>query len=62
MTAEVRLKNVEEARTILGPLDRNANLLREAFEVDLVHRGDALRILGPDDKVQAVRALLERAL
>jgi phosphate starvation-inducible protein PhoH and related proteins len=62
MSSDLRLKNVEEARTLLGPLDRNANLIRKAFEVDLVHRGDQLKILGPEGRVQEVRVLLEKAL
>ncbi len=62
MSAEIRLKNVEEARTLLGPLDRNANLIRKSFGVDLVHRGDQLKILGPEGRVQDVRSLLEKAL
>lgn len=62
MSAELRLKNVEEARTLLGPLDRNANLIRKSFGVDLVHRGELLKILGPESRVQEVRSLLEKAL
>ena len=62
MSAEIRLKNVDEARTLLGPLDRNANLIRKSFGVDLVHRGDQLKILGPEGRVQEVRNLLDNAL
>ncbi|MFQ5504000.1 MAG: PhoH family protein [Planctomycetota bacterium] len=62
MNTELRLHNHEEARVLLGPLDRTARLLRETFDVQLVHRGDVLRILGDGEGVGEVRALLERAL
>jgi phosphate starvation-inducible PhoH-like protein len=62
MSAELRLQNTEEARVLLGPLDRTAKLLRRAFGVTLVHRGDSLKVLGEDDGVADARQILEQAL
>ncbi len=62
MDSEVRLQNMEEARVLLGPLDRTAKLIRRSFEVTLVHRGDALRISGDEEAVAAVQQILEQAL
>lgn len=62
MSLEIRLRSQEEARTLLGPLDRTAKLLREAFDVQLVSRGDTLKILGDDEAIGRARVIVERAL
>ena len=62
MTVELRLRNTEEARVLLGPLDRTAKLLRARFGVQVVHRGDVLKLLGEADSVRVARGILERAL
>lgn len=62
MVLEIPLRNTDEARVLLGPLDRTAQLLRDAFQVQLVLRGDVLKVLGEEAEVQRARAVLDRAL
>lgn len=57
---EILLKNSEEAIAILGQYDRNLNLIKEAFAVRLTHRGDTVRIEGPEDEVSQVQNLFEK--
>ncbi len=59
---EIQLQNLEEARAILGPLDSNARLIRELLGVNLLVRGDALRLMGRMQDVSQVRQVLEVAL
>jgi len=62
MNVDIQLRDQEEARVVLGPLDKTARMLREHFEVQLVHRGDQLKISGDEDRVGKARAVLDRAL
>ncbi len=62
MNSELRLQSTDEARVLLGPLDRTAKLLRKSFDVSLVHRGDVIRILGEEENVAHARQILEQAL
>lgn len=58
---EILLKNSEEAIAILGQYDRNINLIREAFAtVRVTHRGDTVRLEGPEDAVTQVQSLFEK--
>jgi phosphate starvation-inducible PhoH-like protein len=59
---QIPVQSVEEARTLLGPLDSNARLIREAFGVSVLVRDGSLRLLGEPDQVQQVQHLLEDAL
>jgi len=58
----IALENVEEARTLLGPLDSNARLIRELYSVNVLVRDGALRLLGESGPVTTVRDVLEEAL
>ncbi|MCB9919660.1 MAG: PhoH family protein [Planctomycetes bacterium] len=62
MSIEIRLRNHDEARTLLGPLDRTAKLFHDEFGVQLVARGDILKLLGEEDDVTRARSIVERAL
>ncbi len=59
---QIPVRNVEEARTLLGPLDSNARLIRELHGVNVLVRGGALRLLGAPGDVGLVRTVLEDGL
>ena len=58
----IPLRSLEEERLLLGPYDRTARLIRERYEVSLVSRSGALRLIGGREPVRAVRAVLEEVL
>jgi len=58
----IPVESVEEARTLLGPLDSNARLIRELHGVSVLARDGSLRLLGDDEHVAVVRGVLEDAL
>jgi phosphate starvation-inducible protein PhoH len=57
---EILLKNGEEATAVLGQYDRNIALIREAFAVRVTHRGDTVRIEGPEEDVERVSSLFQK--
>ena len=59
---QIPVRNVDEARTLLGPLDSNARLIRELHGVNVLVRDGSLRLLGPADQVGSVREVLSGAL
>ena len=58
----IPIKGFDEARTLLGPLDSNARLIRELHGVNVLVREGSLRLLGNPDSVDAVREILENGL
>ncbi|MHC4514580.1 MAG: PhoH family protein [Planctomycetota bacterium] len=56
---EIQLDTIDEARTLLGPLDSNARLVRDAFGVSVLLRDGSLRLLGPAYQVDLVRQVFE---
>ena len=58
----VRLKDPEEARSLLGPLDTHARLVKDVLRVSLVPQGSSLKLLGPNEAVLQARTLLLRVL
>src|SRR5688500_14280325 len=58
----VPLRDLEEARILLGPLDGLARLIREVHSVNVVVRDSNLRLLGEERSVAKVRAILSRGL
>jgi phosphate starvation-inducible protein PhoH and related proteins len=56
---EIQLDSIDEARTLLGPLDSNARLVRDAFGVSVLLRDGSLRLLGPAYQVDVVRRVFE---
>ncbi|MFO1051160.1 MAG: PhoH family protein [Planctomycetota bacterium] len=56
------LQNLDEARSLLGPLDGNTRLIRELHSVNVVAREGALRLLGRSEDVERVRELLASQL
>ncbi len=59
---QIPLQSVDEARTLLGPLDSNARLIRELHGVSVLARDGSLRLLGETDKVTLVQQVLEECL
>ncbi len=53
---------VDEARTVLGPLDSNARLIRELHGVSVLARDGSLRLLGDAQHVLIVQQVLEECL
>ena len=58
----ISIQSTEEVRTILGPLDTNARLIREVHGVNVLVREGSLRLLGKDEEVVEVKDILETAL
>jgi phosphate starvation-inducible PhoH-like protein len=58
----IPVQAVEEARTLLGPLDSNARLIRELHGVSVLARDGSLRLLGDAGHVQVVQQVLEECL
>jgi phosphate starvation-inducible PhoH-like protein len=58
----IPVQSVEEARTLLGPLDSNARLIRELHGVSVLARDGGLRLLGDAGHVGVVQQVLESSL
>ncbi len=58
----IPVQTVEEARTLLGPLDSNARLIRELHGVSVLARDGSLRLLGDAGHVTIVQQVLEECL
>ncbi|MBM3961500.1 MAG: PhoH family protein [Planctomycetes bacterium] len=58
----IPVQSVEEARTLLGPLDSNARLIRELHGVSVLARDGSLRLLGDTGHVHVVQQVLEDCL
>ncbi len=59
---KIEIQTADELRTLLGPLDSNARLIRELHGVNVLSRDGSLRLLGQPEDVSRVRALVESAL
>jgi phosphate starvation-inducible PhoH-like protein len=59
---QIPLQSVDEARTLLGPLDSNARLIRELHGVSVLARDGSLRLLGEAEPVAAVQRVIEECL
>ncbi|HEX5135469.1 MAG TPA: hypothetical protein VFY93_00725, partial [Planctomycetota bacterium] len=51
MRTTIPLQSNDEARTLFGVADRNARLLRAAFDVSMTVRGGELVLEGAEEKV-----------
>jgi phosphate starvation-inducible protein PhoH and related proteins len=58
----IPVQSVDEARTLLGPLDSNARLIRELHGVSVLARDGSVRLLGDGMHVALVQAVLEECL
>ena len=58
----IEIKNVDEVRALLGPLDSNTRLIRELHNVNVLVRDGSMRLLGTAGDVQRVRGILESEL
>ncbi|MEQ1633431.1 MAG: PhoH family protein [Planctomycetota bacterium] len=59
---QIPVQSTEEARTLLGPLDSNARLIRELHGVSVLVRDGSLRLLGDPHSVTTVQHVLEESL
>jgi phosphate starvation-inducible PhoH-like protein len=59
---QIPVQSVDEARTLLGPLDSNARLIRELHGVSVLARDGSLRLLGDAAHVGVVQQVLEECL
>ena len=59
---QIPVQSVDEARTLLGPLDSNARLIRELHGVSVLARDGSLRLLGDAAHVLVVQQVLEECL
>ncbi|MFY9343084.1 MAG: PhoH family protein [Planctomycetota bacterium] len=59
---QIPVQTVDEARTLLGPLDSNARLIRELHGVSVLARDGSLRLLGESNHVQLVQRVIEECL
>jgi len=58
----IPVESVDEARTLLGPLDSNARLIRELHGVSVLARDGSVRLLGDEEHVAVVQGVLEECL
>ncbi len=58
----VKIKDSEEMRMLLGPMDVHARLMRDLLKVSVVARGDTLKIIGPSGAVAQARSIFVKAL
>jgi len=58
----ISLKNLEEERALLGHLDRNLRILRQALGVEATSRGGKLTLRGEPTRVEEASSLVQRAL
>ncbi|HEB54483.1 MAG TPA: PhoH family protein [bacterium] len=58
----IPVRTTDEARTLLGPLDSNARLIRELHGVSVLARDGSVRLLGDEEHVAVVQAVLEESL
>jgi phosphate starvation-inducible PhoH-like protein len=59
---QIPVQSVDEARTLLGPLDSNARLVRELHGVSVLARDGSLRLLGDPTHVQVVQQVFDDCL
>jgi phosphate starvation-inducible PhoH-like protein len=58
----IPLKSNDEAIQVLGPYDRNAKLLRQAFDIEVFTRSGNLRVKGSEEHVAEVQKRIEHLL
>ncbi|MBX3463862.1 MAG: PhoH family protein [Planctomycetes bacterium] len=59
---QIPVQSVDEARTLLGPLDSNARLVRELHGISVLARDGSLRLLGDAAHVTVVQQVFEDSL
>lgn len=58
----IAVQSVDEARTLLGPLDSNARLIRELHGVSVLARDGSVRLLGDSEHAEVVQRVMEDSL
>lgn len=58
----LEVRNSEEVRALLGPLDSNTRLIRELHGVNVLLRDGGMRLMGSAEDVERVRDILALAL
>ncbi|MFF2754274.1 PhoH family protein [Psychrobacillus sp. NPDC058041] len=59
---DMNLKDAAEAVMLLGISDKNLKLIEEELKVQLITRGETIRIVGEEKNVEEVRKLMEQLL
>lgn len=59
---DMNLKDAAEAVMLLGISDKNLKLIEEELKVQLITRGETIRIVGEESNVEEVRKLMEQLL
>jgi len=55
----IAVQSVDEARTLLGPLDSNARLIRELHGISVLARDGSVRLLGDSEHAEVVQRVIE---
>lgn len=55
----IAVQSVDEARTLLGPLDSNARLIRELHGISVLARDGSVRLLGDSEHAEVVKGVME---
>ena len=58
----IAVQSVDEARTLLGPLDSNARLIRELHGISVLARDGSVRLLGDAEHAGVVQGVIEECL
>lgn len=59
---DINLQNPTEAVMLLGISDKNLKLIEEELKVQLITRGETIRVVGDEKNVEEVRKLMEQLL
>lgn len=59
---DIPLKDNEQATTLLGQYNKNLNYIKNQFEAQIIVRGGAIKIRGPEQEVSQIRTLFEGLL
>ncbi|OGW84671.1 MAG: phosphate starvation-inducible protein PhoH [Omnitrophica bacterium RIFCSPLOWO2_01_FULL_45_10] len=62
MEKTLKIKNIEEAKTLFGTHDENLKVIEEGFGVTIVTRGESLKIQGDEDRVERTARLLDELI
>ncbi|MFQ5794769.1 MAG: PhoH family protein [Candidatus Bipolaricaulia bacterium] len=59
---EIILKDNHQATALLGQFNRNLNYVRDHFDVQIIARGDQVKLIGEEREVERVRILFDKLL
>ncbi|GHU95654.1 phosphate starvation protein PhoH [Clostridia bacterium] len=62
MTRDITIRDTEQVANLFGEYDRNMKLIERELDVQIVTRGDNIRVAGKDNQVAVASALIESLL